>query len=377
MDFALSEQQEMLKNTARDFLEKECPKSLVRDGEKDEKGYSPDLWKKMADLGWTGLVFPEEYGGSGLDFVDLAVLLEEMGRALVPGPFISTVACCGLAILAHGTEDQKRGLLPKIAGGELIVTLALMEAGASYDATDITVGAIREGDDFVISGTKLFVTDAHLADLILCVARTKESQDEKAGITLLLVDAKSKGITCNALKTFTADRQYEVVFDKVRVPKANLLGAVDQGWSIVEEIMQKGAFAMCPWMLGGAQQVLEMATAYAKEREQFGRPIGSFQAIQHKCANMATDIAGARDITYQTAWKLSEGLPCVKDISIAKAWISEAYRNACVEGTQIHGGIGITTDHDMQLYYRRAKATEMAFGDADYHLEIVAREMGL
>jgi alkylation response protein AidB-like acyl-CoA dehydrogenase len=312
-----------------------------------------------------------------MDFVDFAVLLEEMGRALVPGPFVSTAVCCGLTILAQGTKAQKKELLPKIASGELRLALALMEESASLDAKDIAVAAVREGDDFVVSGRKLFVPDAHVADYLLCVTRTKNGKNKETGITLFLVDAKSPGIARNPLKTFTADRQCEVVFDKVRVPGANMVGTLDRGWRTVQETVLKGAFALCPWMVGGAQQVLEMATDYAKEREQFGRPIGSFQAIQHKCANMATDIAGARDLTYQTAWKLSEGIPCNKDISMAKAWISEAYRNACVEGTQIHGGIGITVDHDMQLYYRRAKAMEVAFGDADYHLELVARQMGL
>ncbi|HEY49897.1 MAG TPA: acyl-CoA/acyl-ACP dehydrogenase [Dehalococcoidia bacterium] len=377
MDYALSEQQEMLKNTARDFLAKECPKTLVREMEKDEKGYSPELWKKMAELGWMGLVFPEGYGGSGLTVLDLTILLEEMGRALVPGPFLSTVVCGGLTILKWGSAEQKKELLPRIAKGELILALALTEPSASYFAEDITVKAAPDGDDFVVSGTKLFVENAHVADYLICVTRTKEGKNKKDGITVLLVDARSPGISYTLLKTFTADKQCEVIFDKVRVPKSNVLGKVDKGWQIVEDIIEQAAFALCPWMTGGAQQVLEMATEYAKEREQFGRPIGSFQALQHKCANMATDIAGARDITYQTAWKISEGLPYKKDISIAKAWINEAYRNACVEGTQIHGGIGITQDHDMQLYYRRAKGMEIAFGDADYHLELVAQEMGL
>jgi alkylation response protein AidB-like acyl-CoA dehydrogenase len=331
----------------------------------------------MAELGWMGLVFPEAYGGSGLTFLDLTILLEEMGRALLPGPFLSTVVSGGYAILRWGSEEQKKELLPKIAGGELIMALALTEASATYDAVDMTVRAVPDGDSLVVSGTKLFVPDAHVADYLLVVARTRDGEDNADGITLFLVDARSPGISCALLKTFTGDRKCEVVFDKVRVPEANMLGELDRGWEIVEEIIELAAFASCPWMVGGTQQVLEMATEYAKERVQFGRPIGSFQAIQHKCANMATDVAGARDFTYQTAWKLSEGIPCKKDMSMAKAWTGEAYRNACVEGIQIHGGIGITQDHDVQLYYRRAKGMEIAFGDADYHLELVAREMGL
>ncbi len=377
MDYSLSEQQEMLKNAARDFLEKECPKSHVREMEKDDKGYAPELWRKMADLGWMGLVFPEEYGGSGLTPLEFAVLLEEMGRALVPAPFLSTVVCGGLTILRWGSAEQKQTLLPQIAKGELVMALALTEPAASYDPVDITVRATSEGDDYVISGTKLFVENAHVADYLICVARTAEATDPSDGITLFLVDARSPQVSCNPLNTFTADKQCEVVFDSVRVPRGNVIGEPGAGWRIVEDLIEQTAFAQCPWMVGGAQQVLELATEYAKERVQFGRPIGSFQAIQHKCANMATDIAGARDMTFLTAWKMSEGLPCSQEVSMAKAWTCEAYRKACVEGIQIHGGIGITQDYDVQLYYRRAKAAEIAFGDADHHLELVARHIGL
>jgi alkylation response protein AidB-like acyl-CoA dehydrogenase len=376
MDFALSEQQEMLKKAASEFLAKECTKKLVREMEKDEKGYSPELWQKMADLGWMGLVFPEKYGGSGLTFVDFTTLLEEMGKAVVPGPFLSTVLC-GLAILKWGSETQKKELLPKIAKGEAILSLALTEASSTYDATGIKVKAVADGNDFIINGTKLFVTDAHVADYLLCVTRTKAGRNKQEGITLFLVDAKSPGASCTLLKTFTGDKKCEVAFKNVRVPKANIVGKLDQGWKLVDELLGLAVFLQCPWMVGGTQQALDMAVAYAKERFQFGRAIGSFQALQTKMANTVVDVAGARDFTYQTAWKLDQGLPCKKDISIAKAWTAEAYRKACVEGIQIHGGIGITQDHDIQLYYRRAKALEIAFGDVDYHLELVAQEMGL
>jgi len=377
MDFALSEEQEMLRKASRDFLENECPKSLVREMEEDEKGYSPELWKKMADLGWMGLVFPEEYGGEGLNFLDLMVLIEELGRALVPGPYLSTVAYCGLSILAAGTDEQKREILPRIAKGGVILSLALTEPSVTWDADGITVKAVPEGDDFVISGTKLFISDAHVADYLLCVTRTKESGDKEEGITLFLVDAKSPGISYTPLKTIASDRQFEVVFDKVRVPRKNMLGEPDHGWAVIKEMLPKATLAQCALMVGGAQQVLEMTVNYAKERVQFGRPIGSFQAIQHKCADMATDVDGCRFITYQAAWKLSEGLPCALEVSMAKAWVSEAYRRTCVEGHQIHGGIGFIKDHDMQLYYRRAKASELMFGDADYHRELVAQQIGL
>jgi alkylation response protein AidB-like acyl-CoA dehydrogenase len=377
MDFALSEEQEMLRNSARDFLTKECPKTLVRQMETDEKGYSPTMWKGMADLGWTGLVFPEAYGGSGMTFLDLSILIEELGRALAPSPFLPTVVYCGLPILAAGTDEQKKHFLPGIAKGETIMTLALTEPSASWDAGGVTLKATAEGDDFVLSGTKLFVPDAHIANYLLVVARTKEGKHKEEGITLFLVDAKSPGIKLNALKTMGSDKQFEVIFNKVKVPKKNILGKLDHGWSIIQDLMPKATLAQCAWMVGGSQQVLEMTVSYAKERVQFGKPIGSFQAIQHKCANMATDVDGSRFVTYQAAWKLTEGLNCALEVSMAKAWVSDAYRRTCAEGHQIHGGIGFIKDHDMQLYYRRAKASELAFGDADYHRELVAQQIGL
>ena len=377
MDFALNEEQEMLRKMSRDFLVNECPKSLVREMEVDEKGYSPGLWKKMAELGWMGLVLPEQYGGEGMSFLDLTVLLEELGRALVPGPYVSTVVYCALPILASGTEEQKKEFLPKIARGEMIVTLALTEPSATYEPAGIEVKAVADGDDFVISGTKLFISDAHVADYLLCVARTKDSANKEEGITLFLVDAKSPGISLKPLKTIAEDKQFEVVFDKVRVPKKNMLGELDRGWDVIKDMLPSATLAQCALMMGGGQQVLEMTVEYAKERVQFGRPIGTFQAIQHKCADMAVDVDGSRFITYQAAWRLSEGLPCDLDVAMAKAWVSEAYRRVCVEGHQIHGGIGFIKDHDMQLYYRRAKSSELLFGDADYHRELVAQKIGL
>ncbi len=377
MDFSLNEEQEMLRKMSRDFLTNECPKTLIREMEEDDKGYSPDLWKKMAELGWMGLVFPEQYGGEGMSLLDLTVLIEEFGRALVPGPYLPTVVYCGMTIAEAGSDEQKKEFLPKIAKGDMIMTLALTEPSASWEASGVETKATAEGDDYVISGTKLFISDAHIADYMLVVARTKDGASKEDGITLFLVDAKSPGIGLTPLKTMALDKQFEVVLDKVKVPKANVLGELDKGWPIIKDLMQRGAVAQCAYMVGGAQQVLEMSVAYAKERVQFGKPIGSFQMIQQKCADMAVEVDGARFITYEAAWKMAEGLPCSLEVSMAKAWVSEAYRRATVEGQQIHGGIGFIKDHDMQLYYRRVKASELAFGDGDFHRELVAQQIGL
>jgi len=373
MDFELGEEQAMLKTSARDFLENECPKKLVRDMMDDKTGYSPDLWRKMADLGWQGLIFPEQYGGVGMTFLDLAVLLEEMGRALVPGPFVPTVILAGQPILAAGTEEQKQEFLSEITGGDMIMTLAFMEENGGIEASDIAVKATAAGDGFTISGTKLFVPDAHVADYILCVARTKDGADKEDGITLFLVDAKSSGIKTEILKTLTGQKLCEVAFKNVTVPRANVLGEVDKGWPIMKKVLDEATIAECAWMIGGAQWVLETSVEYAKERIQFGKPIGSFQAIQHKCANMAIDVEGAVDITYYAAWAVSENDPGIAmAASMAKAWCSDIYTRAAAEGIQIHGGIGFTWDHDMHLYFKRAKSSEVTWGNGDYHREKVA-----
>ena len=374
MDFELGEEQVMLKTSARDFLEKECPKKLVRDMMEDEKGYSPELWKKMAELGWMALVFPEEYGGIGSTFLDLAVLLEEMGRALVLGPFVPTVVLAGLPILAAGSEEQKQEFFPGISEGDLIMTLAFTEPSDTIEASGITVEAKPSGDNFIINGTKLFVPDAHVADYILCVARTRDGANKEEGITLFLVDAKTDGISIEVLETITGQKQCEVVFNNVAVPKKNILGELDRGWPVMKALLTEAAVAECAWMIGGARWVLETSVDYAKERIQFGVPIGSFQAIQHKCADMLIEVEGATSITYYAAWAVSEKDPAMSlAASMAKAWCSDAYKQVAAEGIQIHGGIGFTWDHDIHLYFKRAKTSEATFGDANYHREMVAK----
>jgi len=376
MDLGLSEEQGLLKNAARDFLEKECPDTFVREMEEDERGYTPEFWQKMAAQGWQGIVIPEQYGGTGMSFTDLIVLLEEFGRALVPGPFISTVVLSAMPILEAGTEEQKQQFLPKIATGDLIMTLALTEPSAKWDADGVAMPAKAEGESFVLSGTKLFVPDAHVTDYMLVAARTKESASPEDGITLFLVDSKSAGIEFTVLKTIAADKQCEVAFNEVRVPKANVLGEVDKGWPIIQGVKSKAAVAACAYLVGLSQMDFDTSLDYAKERIQFGRPIGSFQAIQHKFADMIIDVDGSRFITYKAAWALQENEPDAEMlVSMAKAWCNEATRRVVAHGQQIHGGIGFTKDYKIELYFRRQKWMELTWGDADYHRELVAAKL--
>ena len=377
MDLGLSESQQMLKNSAREFLAQECPTSFVRAMEEDSKGYTPELWKKIADLGWLGLPFPEEHGGLGLSYLDLTLLLEEMGRVLFPGTFFSSVLLGGLTILTAGGTSQKKDALPGIAHGDTIATLALMEPSAEYGPGGIRTTASLKDLSYVLNGTKLFVPDAQSADLLIVPARTRETSDPSEGITLFLVDAHTPGIETTPLVTIAADKQAEVQCTDVSLPANAVLGDVDGGWSVLSRIIDMAAVGKCSEMLGGADRVLEMTVDYVKERAQVGRPVGSFQAVQHHCANMATVVEGSRFVTYQAAWLLSEGLPATREVAIAKAWVGDAYRQVCTLAHQCHGAIGFTREYDLQLYTRRAEAAEVSYGDAGHYRKIVAQSIGL
>ena len=377
MDLGFDESQQMLKTSAREFLEKECPTSLVRAMEEDERGYTPELWSKIAELGWLGLTLPEQYGGLDLSYFDLVLILEEMGRAMLPGPFFSTVILGAMTLLEACSDAQKQEYLPKVANGETILTMALTEPTATYEPAGVQTTAKADGSDYVLNGIKLFVPDAQVADAMIVVARTSESDDASQGITMFLVDANNPGITITPLKTISGDKQAEVELKDVRVAASAVVGQVDKGWDTISRILDLAAVGKCAEMLGGAERVLEMTTDYVKERVQFGRPIGSFQAVQHHCANMATDVEGCRYVAYQAAWRVSERLPAVREVAIAKAWVSDAYRRVCALGHQSHGAIGFTKEYDLQLFTRRAKVAEVAYGDTDFHREQVAVGMGL
>jgi len=375
MDFGFTEEQEILRKAARDFLEKECPKSLVREMAGDTKGYSPELWKKMAGLGWPGLAIPSRYGGSEGSFMDLAVLLEEMGRALLPSPYYATVVLGSLYILDAGSEQQKEEFLPAVAGGKLLMTLALSEPDVEYNVASITVTATHRDGNYIINGTKLFVPYANVADYILCVARTAEGESTEDGLTVFIVNTKTPGITCTPLKTLARDNQCEVIFENVAVSGDSVLGELNNGWKDVRRAIQRATAALCADMNGGAQKVLEMTVDYAKQRVQFGRPIGSMQALQHHCANMSVSIEASRSLAYEAAWRISQGLTCAAEVSMAKAFTSECYTQTTQLGMMIHGGVGFMEDHDLTLYYRKAKAMEIMLGDADYHREMIAGEI--
>jgi len=373
MDIGFTEEQEMLRESARQFLESECSMSYVRKMMENHTGYSEAQWKKMADLGWMGLILPEQYGGSGLSMVDLIVVLEEMGSVLMPGPFFATVLLGALAIDLGGSAAQKQRYLPAIAAGNLKVTLAQLEKSGRWDADGIELPATKHGAGYVLSGSKLFVHDAHNVGLLIVPARTTGSG--ATGITLFLVDPHQPGVQITLLNTMDQTRKLcAVSLTSVEVGGDAVLDMPDHGWQLLERIVDCAKVGLCAEMCGGAQKVLEMSVEYAKAREQFGRPIGSFQAIQHKCANMLMQTESAKSATYYAAAALANAAQDAHLAAcMAKAYCSDAYRFVTAEGIQIHGGIGVTWEHDMHLYFKRAKGSEVTFGDATWNRELVAQ----
>ncbi len=377
MDFNFSEQQNMLRNEARRFLAKECPKSKVKELEKEQEGYDLQIWRDMADMGWMGLVLPEEYGGLNADFVDLVLLMEEMGRNILPGPFFSTVALCALPLLEYGNDVQKAEYLPQITRGEKIWTLAMTESSGDYRASALEAEAKLEAGEYVLSGDKSFVSYANVADHLLVVARTDKSKAPEKGLTFFTVDARKQGIHIETISTLTGEKQCKVSFKNVKIPRKDILGKVGQGWDIVEYIMRKATVLKCAEVSGACQAVLDMSNTYAKERIQFGKPIGSFQAIQHKLVDMLIDVEGLQYLVHQAAWLVSTGAPCDLQIAMTKVKANEVYRRIALSGVKIHGAIGFTMDHDIGLYYRRVLGAEFVLGDTDLHLDKVAANIGL
>ena len=375
MDFALSEEQEMLRSSARAFLAAECPKSLVREIEAGDLGYSPEVWKKTAGLGWMGLVLPEEYGGAGFNLLDLAVLFEEYGRAAAPGPMFSTVAFGALPILEFGNDEQRKTLLPRVASGDLLMTMAIWEPGVNEQPELIETRAERRDGAFALSGTKLFVPYGQVADFMLVAARTNGGPGDEVGLTVFIVDAKAPGISMTPLVSIAADKQFEIVFDKVSVSADQVLGSVDGALPMVRAIVRKATALQCAMMVGGAQQELELTAEHAKTRVQFDRPLGAFQAVQHRLADMYVDVQGARWTAYRAVWRLSEGLPADREVAIAKSFANIASQRVAASAQQLHGGLGLDSDYDLHFYFRRAEAYALTLGSTPFHLKTLEAEL--
>ena len=374
MDTTLSEEEVMIRETARKFLEAHCPTKLVREMEKDAKGYPPALWKQAADLGWQGLALPEQYGGSAMPLTYMGLVLEEVGRALAPLPLHSTVVAA-LAVARDGSEEVCSAILPGVAAGDAVLTWAFHEQNPQLVPEAVQCQAVADGDDFVINGSKMFVDNYVVADHCLVVCRTAPASSANAGLTLFLVDTKSAGLAQVPLVSLAKDKMSEVTFKDVRVPKGNMIGALNQGWPLAELMLEQATALLCAQMLGATRKDSEMAIEWSKYRKAFGQPIGAFQSIQHMCADMLMWIDGGNLLTYEALWKMDQGLPAGVEASQAKAFCNEKCEASVRICQGIHGGIGFMMEFDLQLWYRRVCAWTMRLGTAYEHRAKVARAL--
>ena len=374
MNFAFTDEQEQLRDFVRSFLEEKSPESAVREQMDTEQGFDPDVWAQMSEqMGLPALTIPEDYGGQGFTRIEQVVVLEEMGRSLLCAPFFSSAVMAANTLMLSGDESAKQAHLPRIASGETRGTVAFTEQNGRWDEPGITMAAVPDsGDDgaWRLDGVKMYVLDGHTADLLIVAARTS------GGVSLFTVDPGAAGLTRTALSTMDQTRkQAKLTFEGV---EARLLGGEGQGWPVLEGVLDLASVALAAEQVGGAQRCLDMSVEYAKVRVQFGRPIGSFQAIKHKCADMLLEVESAKSAAYYAGWcaaEMNDELPQVA--SLAKSYCSEAYFHASAENIQIHGGIGFTWEHPAHLYFKRAKSSELLFGDPTYHRELLAQRIGL
>jgi alkylation response protein AidB-like acyl-CoA dehydrogenase len=370
MDFDLTGDQKLIQESIREFLQKECPYERVKELEENERGYDPDLWRKMAGLGYLGIAFPEEYGGTGGSFIELMIVAEELGKAACPSPFFSTIIQCSLLILEAGAEAQKRDLLRGIASGDLILALAQYEEDGSYLPYSVNLRAERDGRRLVLNGTKMFVKDANIADKFIVVATGPES-----GVSLCLAGAREPGIAISKMPTIGMDNTCEVVFKNVRIDMDDIVGQVGKGGEPIEKTTIKATLVKCAEMIGGCKACIDMTAAYAKQRKQYGAPIGSFQIIQHYMADMLLAYDTSYNYLYKVGWMTEQGMDCADETSALKACINKNYKFIAAKAVQIHGAIGTTREGNVGLYYRRAKSMEYEMGDTSFHYEKIAHAL--
>lgn len=374
MDVLLNDDENMIVESAREFLNAECSTKLVRAMEADALGYSKELWGKVAELGWQGMCMPEKVGGSNMPLVYLGLVLREAGRALAPLPLHST-AVASLAIARDGSDAQQEKYLPDVVAGKSVLTWAFTESDPRFVPDAVQMSAKAQGDNFVLDGVKLFVDNFPAADHCLVVARTKAGSKGEKGLTLFIVDTKSSGISQKALITLAKDKQSEVTFKGVSVPKANVIGAVGEAWPIVDRMLDRGTALLCAQMVGAARKDIEMAIEYAKFRTAFGQPIGSFQSVQHTCADMQIWVDGGEMLTFEALWKIDQGLPAAVEVSQAKAFCNEKCEAAVRNSQSIHGGIGFMMEFDLQLWFRRVSAWTMRMGTSYEHRARIAHAL--
>ena len=371
MDILPSEEEQLLKNAARDFLEAEVSTALVREMELDENGYPLALWRQMANLGWLGLAIPEEYGGQGLPLSYLGMVMEEMGRVLAPVPFHSTMTAA-LTIAEAGSESQKRDLLPAVCSGASVLTWAVIEKDPRLIPSAIAEQAQPDGEGWMLNGGKMFVDNFNVSSRCLVAVRTAPASAENEGISLFLIDPNGTGISQTPLITIAKDKQSRVTFDGVRVGPADLVGELHNGWPVVERMLERATAFLCCQMVGATRKDAELAIDYAKNRVAFGRPIAAFQSIQHMCADMLLFTDGAQLLTYEALWKMDQGLPAGVEVSQAKAFANEKCEAVVRQSQVIHGGIGFMMEFDLHLWLRRVSAWTMRLGTTFDHRARIA-----
>lgn len=378
MDFEFNEDQIEIARQARRFFENETPMEYVREMFEDDRGFTDEVWAKMAEMGWTALRIPEEYGGLDMDQISLSVILLEMGRTVLPGPFFSTVMLAAETIIAAGSGDQKEKYLPGIASGELRGTVAINEADGGADPSYIQMPATANDDGFILNGEKLHVPDAHTADFIICAARTEAGNDPDHGVSLFVLDTNTAGLTITPLVTMDGSRKISAVtFNDVAVGNDALLGELNSGWAPLSEMLRRAQAGLCAECVGGSEWVVETVIEHAKIRNQFGQPIGAFQAIKHQCSQMFVEMESSRSALLWTIWAqdYADAAEAALSSAVAKSYCTEVFRNVSTAGIQILGGTGFSWEHDMHLYLKRAKLNEVTLGDPFYHRELVTAHL--
>ena len=374
MDVLPGEEEQMVKNLAREFLEAECPPSLAREMEKDNLGYPPELWKKISDLGWFGMSLPETYGGQGLPISYLGLISEELGRVIAPVPFHSTMVAA-LTIAADGTDQQKQSILPHISSGDMILTWAFQELNPKLNPESIRTTATETDGGYVLNGTKMFVDNYVAADKILVTCRTSPATEISSGLSMFIIDTNLSGMVETPLVTIAKDKQSKVTFEGVQISKDDLVGELDQGWATAVDMLDRGTALLCAQMVGAARKDIEIGIEYAKNRVAFGRPIGAFQSVQHMCADMTIWVDGAQMLTYEALWKMDEGIPASVDVSQAKAFCNDKCQAAVRSSQVLHGGMGFMMEFDLHLWYRRVCAWTMRLGTSFEHRARVSKAL--
>ena len=374
MTFSFDDEQRALQGAAQTLLSERSPLNRVREIETESLGYDSDLWREMADRGWLGMTIPSAYGGAQRTYLDLYPLYEELGRFLVPSPHLDTAVLAPDVLLDVGSDDQRQRMLPEIASGNRIVSVALLEGNGAFGPRHVQMQATRNGTGFVLTGTKVLVAHASSASSLLCAARTEPSTVD--GVTMFLVDADSSGITRSPIENIAGGALDAVAFEDVSVPAEGILGPVNRGWATLTPALLRAAVLQTASIVGAARAVLAMTNQYAKDREQFGRPIGSYQAVQYLISDILIDLHGIDLLAKQAAYRISSGRPFVRESAMAVIAGKRAAAHLHRQAHEVFAGIGFMTDHDLNLFSRRSKYWENNLGDVRYYYQELAREMG-